>query len=161
MKLAGGIMLFLAALYYSICKQRQEKTKLDILTELCDLFGYLQKNIECFSSPLGDLYRAYSSPTLAQLGFYETWREASLEAAVAVLTGGAGNPLPEGAEKTMRHYSERAGQGYKEEELQLCRYTRDALQEELQRAQKNSAGKRRMYRTMPFLLVLSVVLLFW
>ncbi len=160
MKLAGGIILFLTALYYSLLKQRQEQNKLEILTELCDLFGYLQKNIECFSSPLGDLYRSYTSPNLAQLGFYETWRKDSLEAAVDALAAQAGKPLPEGAAKTIRLYSYKAGQGYKEEELQLCRYTREALQEELQKAQKDSGGKRRMYRTMPFLLVLSVVLLF-
>ncbi len=161
MKLAGGIILLLAALYYSLTKQQQEKNKLIILAELCDLFGYLQKNIECFSSPLGDLYRSYTSPALAQMGFYEIWREDSLDAAMDVLSIKAGNPLPAGVEKTIRRYSQKAGQGYKEEELQLCRYTRETLQEELQKAQKDSDGKRRMYRTMPFLLVLSVVLLFW
>ncbi len=156
MKMLGGVILLITALYYSKTKQQQEQTKLTILTELCDLFGYLQKNIEHFSSPLGDLFRSYTSPALAKWNFYTVWQEHSLAKAVCQLPG-----LSEGIRKTLTDYDTKAGQGYKEEELQLCRYTREILSEELQRKRQESGGKNKLYKTMPFLLVLSIVLLFW
>ncbi len=155
MKLVGCTLLFLSALYYSMTRQKQEKTKLTILGELCDLFGYLQKNIECFSSPLGDLYRSYTSPVLSAWGFYQTWQEDSPEAAVDMLPS-----LSADVRKVLVQYGAKAGQGYKEDEMRLCRYTREVLTEELEKQRQESGGKRKMYRTMPFLLVLSIVLLF-
>ena len=130
MKWIGTVVLVLAAMQYSYAYQKHEQMKLRLLTELCDLFAYIQKNIECFSKPLGELCRGYSSPALAQLGFYDCWQEGRIHDMQHTLR------LLSASEKdTVQQYFRNAGQGYKEEELQLCRYTLDRLREALKHQQ--------------------------
>ncbi len=146
----------LTAIYYSYTHQKQECLKLKALEELCELFAYIHKNISCFSKPFGELCRGYTSPVLEQLQFYALWREGKTEEAVNTLSF-----LEKSVWNELYHYLENAGQGYKEEELQLCQYTKERMQEAMRKQKEDSTKKNKMYRTLPFLLVFSILLLFW
>lgn len=152
----GIITLLLTAFYYSRNRQKTEDIKYGILTELCSLFAYIQKNIDCFTKPLGEICQGYTSPFLEEYGFYTVWKQQTLTHAVQVLPY-----ISASVRETLLRYAQSAGQGYKEEELHLCRFTLEQLQEMLAGQKEERKAKNRMYRTLPYLLVLSIVLLLY
>ncbi len=154
-KSIGSVILFVTAFYYSWARQKQEIRKERIMSELCTMFSYIQKNIECYTMPLGEIYRGYTGPELEHYGFYNNWHKGELMAAVNTL-----ELLPESAKKALYKYALHAGKGYKDSELELCRDVKNRLEEVLLQQQKEIKEKNKLYRTLPFLLVLSVVLLF-
>lgn len=155
-KALGILILFLTALYYSQSHQVAAKRSCDILSELCSLFSYILKNIECFTRPLDEICQGYSSPLLEQCGFFLHWQNRDLHRAVQSVPY-----LPESVQRLLFRYADTAGQGYKEEEVQLCRYTWEQLSELFHIQKEELKAKNKMYRTLPFLLVLSIVLLFY
>lgn len=155
-KTIGIIMLFLTAFHYSRSHQKAEDLQCGILTELCSLFSYIQKNIDCFTKSLGEIGREYTSPLLEEYGFYTIWKQHSLLHAIESIPC-----IPLQTRELLLQYARSAGQGYKEEELHLCRYTHEHLQEMLTMQKEERNTKNRMYRTLPYLLVLSIVLLLY
>lgn len=155
-KALGIIVLLGTAFYYSYSHQWMGQRKCLLLEELCDLLSWIQKNIECFAKPLDEICKDYSSPQLARYDFYQQWQTKGLLYAMEGLPY-----LPDTAKEVLLQYSRTAGQGYKEEELRLCRYTKEQLCEILHKQKEDLHAKNRMYRTLPFLLVLSIVLLLY
>ena len=155
-KTIGVIILMLTALYYSSSHQKTEQYKLTVLTELCTLFSHISKNIECFSKPIGEICREYTSPLLAQYDFYTYWQEKGLREAIRKIPH-----ISDTVRDTLSRYAESAGHGYKDDELRLCRYMQEHLEEELKRQKEENLSKNKLYRTLPFLLVLSIVLLLY
>ncbi len=152
----GILVLLSTAFYYSYSRQWMGQRKCSLLEELCDLLSWIQKNIECFTKPLDEICKDYSSPQLERCGFYRQWQTEGLLCAVEGLLY-----LPDAAKEVLLQYGRTAGQGYKEEELRLCRYTHEQLCAILHKQKEDLSAKNRMYRTLPFLLVLSIVLLLY
>ena len=155
-KALGIITLLFTAFYYSRNRQKAEETKYQILSELCGLFSHIQKNIDCFTKPLGEICQGYTSPLLEQYHFYSVWEQQDLIHAVHSIPY-----ISDPVREILLRYAKSAGQGYKEEELHLCRFTREQLQEMLTGQKEECNAKNRMYRTLPYLLVLSIVLLLY
>lgn len=155
-KAFGIVILLGTAFYYSYSRQWMGKQKCILLEELCVLLEWIQKNIECFAKPLDEICNDYTSPQLAQYGFYNQWQTDGLFCALENLPY-----LPNAAKELLLQYGKTAGQGYKEEELRLCRYTKEQLSEILYQQKEDLRAKNRMYQTLPFLLVLSIVLLLY
>lgn len=155
-KTFGIVILLSAAFYYSYSRQWVGQQKCLLLEELCALMDWIQKNIECFAKPLDEICQDYTSPQLEQYGFYDQWQTEGLLCAMENLPY-----LTDTAKEVLLPYGKTAGQGYKEEELRLCRYTKEQLSEILRKQKEDLHAKNRMYRTLPFLLVLSIVLLLY
>ena len=68
--------------------------------------------------------------------------------------------LPGGAGKILSEYIDKAGGNYEAEELRLCRYTIDALERIQNTARRELQEKTKLYRTLPLMVALSVVLFF-
>ncbi len=155
-KTLGIFVLLATAWYYSYSRQWLGQRKRQLLEELCDLMEWIQKNIECFAKPLDEISREYSSPLLASYGFYEKWQNQDLSTALEALPY-----LSDAVREVLLQYGKSVGQGYKEEELRLCRYTCEQLNKLLTKQKEDLHAKNQMYRTLPFLLVLSIVLLLY
>jgi len=156
-KAIGSIFLLFTAFFYSSKRQKTEKQKIRILTELRELILHIRKNIECFAKPLGEICRDYTSPALEQIGFHLLWRSGRLQEAVSCLNEYV---CPQAC-KVLQRYAQEAGQGYKEEELRLCGYTADMLSEILQKEEGELNSRTKLYRTLPYLLALSLVLVLY
>ena len=150
----GTVLLLLAAAYYSNYAQYKEKRICKLLEELCGLFASMQKNIECYTLPLVEICRLYSGEELENLGFFKAWQKGAFTEAMDTLSG-----IPETIQTSLHHYAIQAGKGDKETELHLCRGIRQELEEALTVHTKEMQAKNKLYRTLPYLTVLSVVLL--
>ena len=155
-KTLGIITLLLTAYYFSYNRHKSEAIHYGLLLELCSLFSYIQKNIDCFTKPLNEICCEYTSPLLQQYGFFTAWKQQDLTYAVNILPH-----MTTPVKEILLSYSHSAGQGYKEEELQLCRFTYEQLQEIVSGQKEEHAAKNKMYRTLPYLLALSIVLLLY
>jgi len=151
----GSILLMVSAAYYSFHGMKRELKIRKILEELCGLFTCLYKNIECYTIPLVEICRVYTSEELEKLGFYHHWQQGAFLDAVDTL-----EDIPEKVLISCRQYVMQAGKGYKETELQLCRGILGELEEALAVQKREMQTKNKLYRTLPYLLVLSVILLF-
>lgn len=155
-KTMGIIVLMTTAMYYSYSRQWLGQQKRKILEELCSLMDWIQKSIECYAKPLDEISQEYTSPVLKNYGFYTTWQTQNLLTAFRELPY-----LPENVREVLLQYGKTVGQGYKEEELRLCRYTCEQLNRLLIKQKEDLHTRNKMYRTLPFLLVLSIVLLLY
>ena len=63
------------------------------------------------------------------------------------------------ARELVQEFVRTIGNGYRAEELRLCEYTIGRLRGILDRARTDAAGQLRLYRTVPMLLALSVILI--
>ncbi len=152
---AGILILTLTAVYYSWYGQQWENKKHRTMKALYEMFLYIQKSIECYAMPLGEIFRNCSNPVLEETEFLPYWKRGELKDAVNTLKG-----LTPAVESALLHYAENAGSGYKDAELQLCHNVIAELETALNSQSEMIKNKNKLYRTMPFLFVLSVVLLF-
>jgi len=156
-KLVGCFLLLLTAYWYSYVQQKREKEKLNKLFALCKLFDHTQKNISYFHSSLGEIFQTYADPILENCGFLPLWREHRLMEAIDCIS----DLYPTSVIQTLQQYALHAGKGYIDEEVRLCTYTHDVLEETCQKQCEEQKTKNKMYKTLPYLLVISIVLLLY
>ena len=145
----------MSAAYYSYHGQKKEQRIRKLLEELAGLFACVRKNIECYTTPLTMISHIYVSEELERLGFIDFWEQGAFSEAVETLT-----ELPDKILSSLRQYARQSGKGYKESELQLCRSVHAELETALSVHKQEMQAKNKLYRTLPYLMVLSVVLFF-
>ena len=57
-------------------------------------------------------------------------------------------------------FAEKIGDAYRDEQTELCRYTEDRLRAVLEKRKSSAHDREKLYRTIPLLLALSVILMF-
>lgn len=157
LKYIGAFLLMGSAVFYSLNRLKRERLQRKSIQECIDLLRYIYRNIECFRKPLPDIIGDYESTYLKEHGFFDALQKQNILSAFESL-----KPcMSSEAYSVMQAYGKSAGKGYKEEELQLCRYTCDTLQMLSEKLNKDSQTHAKMTKTLPFLFALSAVLLFW
>lgn len=156
-KYLGSCLLVGSAVFYSWHKLRREKAYKKILNECIDLLRYIYRNIECFQKPLPEIIGEYKSKYLDFGIFFSAVKETNMASAAEKMKV----YLPVDAYHVMEKYIQSAGKGYKDEELQLCKYTCDTLQNISEKLDEDSRNHAKITKTLPLMFALSVVLLFW
>jgi len=156
-KVFGAAVLLGSAVYYSFQRLKKEHIQILLLQECIELLQYIYRNIECFQKPLLEIIEEYNSPVLESLGFFEKVKQDGLIIGVKQFN----QKVPQECYDTIMNYAISAGKGYKEEELQLCRYTYDTLHSLKEKISKENINHTKVIKTIPFMLALSIVLLFW
>lgn len=150
--ITGSILLLGSAALFSYEKIRMEKVQYTHLKEWLHFLHYIENNIRSFRTPLPEIYTSYSR------------QENDLFARRLTAVGPAvllsETTLPDGAAILLQEYIRKAGNNYESEEIRLCQFTIEALQEIMNTTQKDLYEKTRLYRTLPLMLALSIVLLF-
>ena len=155
-KLIGGAVTVIAAVMWGQGKIRTERKKTDELAALCRLVRYIGDNIEHFSRPLPEIYADFDDEILRREGFIEALKKDGMKTAL-----GKGLLTVDGeAIEEMERFADRIGGDYREEQTELCEYTRSHLTGYVEERKKNSHDKEKLYRTCPVLLALSAVLMF-
>lgn len=155
-KIAGAIILLCAAVGYGFVKIREERRRIAEAEALAELVKYIRDNILHYMKPLPEIFASYASPLLEENGFLPDCREKGIGAAWerAVFH------LPDKLNRTMTDFAYSVGGGYREDELSLCGYTLDVIGEAVKTMRNEQDGKEKLYRTIPPLLALSVMLIF-
>jgi len=151
----GAGILIAAAWCVSAGLIRDHKTGLRELEAWYDMISCIRDNIEHLMKPLPDIFQTYTNDCLETCGFLPAVRRTDLRQA----WDGQTFTLTGEAYRLIRDFVRSIGSGYRTEELRLCEYTLGRLHGILERARADDANQRKLYKTVPMMLALSVILI--
>lgn len=151
----GAGILVASAWFVSAGLIRDHKTGLQELEALYDMISYVRDNIEHLMKPLPDIFETYTNDYLETCGFLPAVRQTDLRQAWDVqafaITGEARH--------LVHDFIQNIGSGYRTEELRLCEYTIGRLRGILDHARADTANQLKLYKTVPMMFALSVILI--
>ena len=151
-----GALLFAASLGVSIMLTYESKRRIQNIEAVIRLIEFIKRNIDSFLTPLNGIYTEYSCDVLERCGFSEEMKTQGLKSAVEC----GYLHLPEKMDDAFLSFAEKLGEGYRDEEVKRCEYYlgifADLAEGEREKARKN----RDLYRYIPPLGALSLLLVF-
>lgn len=157
-KIFGALILLAASVAYGFMKIREERRKIELIDAFCELVRCIRENIAHYMKPLPQIFESYSGGVLEDNGFLGDCRTLGIH--IAWERSSARMDLDEKARRVIGDFAESVGGGYREDELNLCGFTIAELEKIISSIREESAGREKMYRTIPPLLALSVMLIF-
>lgn len=151
----GAGILLAAAWLVSAGLIRDHKTDLQELEALYDMIAFIRDNIEHRMKPLPDIFETYTNAWLESCGFLPAVRRTDLRQAweeqIVSVTGDA--------RSLVEDFVRNIGSGYRTEELRLCEYTLSRLRGILEQTRADTANRLKLYKTVPMMVALSVILI--
>lgn len=151
----GAGSLITAAGILSVNLIREHRNRLLELEALFDMISYIRDNIEHLMKPLPDIFRNYNNTYLESCGFLETVRKGNLLQAWETHHFS----ISREAFRLIDEFIRNIGKGYRTEELRLCEYTLGRLRKLLDHVQADTVNQLKLYRTVPMMFALSVILI--
>ncbi len=155
-RLAGAAILMCASLFLSLRLTAAKRKRERELYEICDLIRYVRNNIDSFLTPLGSIFSKFSSPALDSCGFVEALENGGLSSAAV----SEGISLLSNERRLLLAFSEKLGLGYRDEEIRLCDYYYKEFSEIARREREENDKKSKMYKYLPPLAALSLIIIF-
>ncbi len=154
-ELTGAAIVIVAAILASFRLIYEYKTNLRELEALYDMISYIRDNIEHLMKPLPEIFASYSNEYLESCGFLSVVRESDLKQAWK----GQVFRVKGEAYTLTTDFVNSIGSGYRTEELRLCEYTLRRFYDIIEKTRAESKNKIKLYKTVPILLALSVILI--
>jgi len=152
--LGAGILLIAAGLLSRGLTHEHRKV-LRELEALCDMVQYIRDNIDHLMKPLPEIFASYQNDYLETIGFLQRIRHNGLKQAWDEQSFSiSGEP-----HLLLTDFNRTIGSGYRTEELRLCDYTLSRLKEHLDRLHKDSSNLLKLYKTVPVMFALSIILI--
>lgn len=148
----GSIFLIGSAIYYSYNRIHEERIRCKNLGKWVHFLIFTENHIRSFRTPLPEIVIAYNDQEKEFSG--SPFAENGLEKQLQMMA------MPSKALPVLHEYIRKAGSYYETEEIRLCAYTIEVLQKILEQEESELQNKTRLYRTLPLMFALSIVLLF-
>jgi len=145
----------LAALLYGRMKIGEERKKTVLAQASVEFVRTVRDNIAHYAKPLSEIFSSMSITPLEECGFLPICREEGIRAAWDSGT----LKLNEKMSGVMSEFAARIGSGYREDELELCAYTLAQLEKHAGEVGADCENRTKLYRNIPPLAALSVILL--
>ncbi len=155
LEFTGAGIVFASAVFLSLGLIRDHRTHLRELDAIYNMIAYIRDNIDHFMKPLPDIFQNYTNDCLESCGFLSDVRRTDLHQA----WNGQTFSLSEETHTLLNDFFTRIGSGYRTEELRLCDYTLNRLNSILEKKRNESKNKLKLYKTVPMLVALSVILI--
>lgn len=156
MRGVGISLLLISALLYSFVLIKNEKRKIAQLKDMCALVLYIRRNIDAFMTPVNEILDSFE-------GYGDAFSEYMTAAKKYGLPYASDQcQLIQNGEvvRIFTDFTKKIGSGYKADELNLCQYCYAQLEDCLKRETEDSLKKTTMYKTLPIMSALSVILIF-
>ena len=157
-KLIGTAVLLLASILYGRRKILEERRVIREGEALLGLTVHIAEQIEYTMKPLPEILAGFDDDILLENGFLKAASESGIREAWD--NQDCKFRLPEkGMKQVFGQFCREIGRGYRKEELELCSLTIRRLREEIDQLKKDIGNREKLYRTIPPLMVMSVVLI--
>ena len=155
MKIIGVCILSLTVIAWGNAEAVRVKKKTRRVDDYLELLRYIRAQIDCFSRPIGDILTAY----FEENNFADAKNRVAIHADLqnTIL---ADVYLYDDVKKELLVFAENVGEGSKDETLRLCDFTLAQLEVLAGQYRAEYPGKARLWRTLPFLACLSLLILF-
>ena len=155
-KLLGALTVVLSSVWWGVGKVRHERRKTDELDAFCDLVAFIGENISHFVRPLPEIYAEYTDGFPRGSAFAEVLRAEGMNAAIDTLAVNEDDACA----RDMYSFAERIGGGFREEQTELCEYTRSRLLAVCEKRKTTAKEREKLYLTIPLLLSFAAILMF-
>ena len=153
-KIFGLVLILSASLGVSFTLIGLEARRIRELEGLCELIRYIKNNIDSFLMPLEGIFLTFHSDELEKCGFEAEMKEHGLAAAAKLDLLSVDTK----AREALSAFADSLGTGFRDDEVKRCEYYLE-LFGELAASEKQKAAKNRdMYRYLPPLAALSLIL---
>ncbi len=155
LKLTGAIFILIAGFLSGSLITEKKKKRLEIITALIDLTEHIRSSIQTARLPLNEIYQLFNNDVLESCGFTDSLKNRGLFYALETIKGTIGQHVYD----SMLVTSSKLGGIDTTEQIGLCDYTIKKLQNEQQKEREQFTEKQRLYKTLPILCALSVIIL--
>ena len=158
MKAAGTVVLLGASMAYGGCRISEERQKLREAEALMALVRYTAETIEHTMKPLPEIFVEYRNEVLHKNGFLEEVKRTGLREAWENKEGQL-VLQDKDVKNGFAVFCREIGRGYRKEELELCSLTLKRMNEAVGKIRQELSNREKLYRTIPPLMVMSLVLI--
>ena len=155
LRAAGAVLILVSAGGWGMAEIRDGRRRLAELEAVLSLARHIRENIDRLSRPLNEIYAGWENPVLRENGFLSLLRSSGFKAAAE----GAAWRISAEERSILIEFGEELGRGFREEQTALCRYAEDRLAEARDRLRAESGGRERLWRTIPLLSALALILM--
>ena len=155
LRTTGAVLILLAAGGWGMREIREGRRRLREMDAALRFVRHIRENIDRLARPLPQIYASWEDPALVSNGFLDLLWSEGMEAAVE----GAAWSLSDAERAILRDLAAQLGRGFREEQTALCRYAEDGLADALERLKKETGDRERLWRSIPLLAALSLILL--
>ena len=151
----GAAFVFFCLLFWGNEKTKKEKKKLVVIEGLYSFVSYTSEQIKLFKAPLSHIYKSFTNEELENTGFLQCLCDNGWESACERISV----YLTKETESDMKTFFQGIGAGYCESQISLCAMTLSCLERQIDSMRSTLPSKLKMYRVLPILLALSVIIL--
>ena len=151
--LGSGILIF-AALYFSYIKISASRNKIREISAFIDIISEIKNGIYHFSKPLPEIFSNYNNDYFENNGFLKDITQFSARDVISKYSFVLNNESAE----IIKSFFSKIGESYVEDEINLCGYTLERLTQIKNSMISDDKNIGKLYRTIPILAALSVIL---
>lgn len=150
--LGGGIILISAVLIGEISVQKI-KRQAEIEEELIEFVKHVRDQIKNYKRPLAEIVDSFYGTALNAHGFLKAVVENPPEDCCEKL------PIDENHKKALSSFLRELGKSYCDEQIVLCDEFVFQMSNSVEKAKDEYHGKIKMYRTLPVLAAISLIII--
>ncbi len=155
LRLIGALMILTSSAVMGAYIANVYSRRVTSTEEVAAFIKYIKRNIESFKMPVADILSSYDSEHFERVGFLEAMRTAGLEEAIC----GGYLTLSQAALGEFLSFASRLGRDYTEGEVKRCEYYIGVFEELAAAEKENIATNGRLYRLLPPLGAISLIIL--
>ena len=148
-KIIGSLCLLISSLFTAFLMVEREKKKRAQLRRFIDLIRYIQRSIEAFNLPLGEIIKRVDTVLVSDC---EISAGDFIKPKSELL-------VSEKDEKSIKEFFSSIGKGYRDEQIKLCSYYVDELEDSLSQTEADFPKKRRLTYTLSICAALGAIIL--
>jgi stage III sporulation protein AB len=156
-KYAGMITVFICCTLLGNGLAVSEKRRLERSEALRDLFYFIYREIECFRTPLGDIYMKCSSEKLSKIGFIADMRNESLRYALENMKESLS--YKEETVEALLDFAEGLGKSEYSDQVSRCKYVISIMDDDLKRSREAYPKNRKMCTSLGLLSGIMIIIL--
>ena len=157
LKYLGMILIVLSSTLIGSRLAISEKRRIERSEALCELVHFIYREIECFRTPLDDIYMRFSSPVLDNCGFMSDTREKSLKYALENMKDSLS--YREQTVSEIISFADGLGKSEYQDQIARCKYTLSSMDADLKKAKEEYPKNRKMYTSLGLLSGLMIIIL--
>ena len=155
LKLAGAAMVLLSSAVMGAYAANAYSRRVTSTEEIAAFIKYVKRNIESFNMSVSEIFSSYTSEHFETTGFLDAMRADGLSAAIA----GGYLTLTREAEREFAEFASRLGSEYTDAEVKRCEYYVNVFEDLLKTERENASVNGRLYRLLPPLGAVSLIIL--
>ncbi len=155
LRLTGAAIILITCFLYGNMLTRKAEAKVHLTEALCSFVMYINTSIKTARVPLNSIFYSFKNDALEDAGFSERLCCEGLLSAINHIE----SAIPREVFDAMIYLEKNIGGIDIESQTGICAYVEESLKEELKKAKNNFNNKKRMYRMLPVLAGLSVIIL--